>query len=523
MNLLNPLLRVASILILTALFFSQAQAQAVSPSSENSQRQAESHKEYPPDEVGLLKQKVEQLQAVVDKQQRALDEMDRRLKKLEEKSAPDKEPVAATLVKASSENPPMPAPMEKAPEATATAAQGTSEAQTPPRATAAQSNQSESRPVAGWSNTRPFLQSADGNFTMRVNAVGQFDFRGYQSGDVPPNTFLVRRVRAGVDGRIARYFDYRVNVDLADQRNTIVRDAFVTIHRIDQLQFRVGQFKEPFGQEEMQPFTGLEFIERSLVSNLSPARSPGAMVFGVFGNGEFEYYVGAFNGKGQQAVNNTDTPQGVLRLRSAPWRNGSNPLLKGLAFGGAVVRGLNDGGISVTGVTESRSFTFYTPDTVNGESLRVGSELTWQIGNAVLRAQYDQTNQQREELGANQTNLPGVVAKGFLTQFSYLLGGGRKLESGNVVPTHDLFSGDSGSQGFGAWELKGRFARLQISNGTAKSNHAETFYFGANWYLNRFVKYQLDFGVERFNDPLRSPKPGDRNFFVMQSRMQFAF
>jgi hypothetical protein len=33
----------------------------------------------------------------------------------------------------------------------------------------------------------------------------------------------------------------------------------------------------------------------------------------------------------------------------------------------------------------------------------------------------------------------------------------------------------------------------------------------------------LDFGFERFKDPLRSPKPGDNNFFVVLSRFQVAF
>ena len=72
-------------------------------------------------------------------------------------------------------------------------------------------------------------------------------------------------------------------------------------------------------------------------------------------------------------------------------------------------------------------------------------------------------------------------------------------------------------------ELKFRFADLQISDGTVKSNRAQTIYFGPNWYLNRYVKYLLDLGFERFNDPLRSPNPRDRNYFVVLSRVQVVF
>jgi phosphate-selective porin len=108
-------------------------------------------------------------------------------------------------------------------------------------------------------------------------------------------------------------------------------------------------------------------------------------------------------------------------------------------------------------------------------------------------------------------------------QFTYLLTGEEKPESGVLAPRHNLFSDSNGKQGFGAWELKFRYSNLQIADGTTKSNRAETFYFGPNWYMNRFVRYLLDVGIERFKDPLRTPRPGDRSFFVVLSRVQVAF
>jgi len=39
----------------------------------------------------------------------------------------------------------------------------------------------------------------------------------------------------------------------------------------------------------------------------------------------------------------------------------------------------------------------------------------------------------------------------------------------------------------------------------------------------KFVRYMLDLGFERFRDPVRSPNPGDKNFFVILSRVQVAF
>ncbi|HKP11211.1 MAG TPA: porin, partial [Blastocatellia bacterium] len=284
-----------------------------------------------------------------------------------------------------------------------------------------------------------------------------------------------------------------------------------------------GQFKEPFSQEELRSDIYQDFVERSLVNNLAPSRSPGLMASGLINKGVFEYQVGTFNGKGLLALNNNNTPESVVRLRFAPWKNHDGFWDKGFAVGGAYAQGRGFGGTSVRGLTESRSFTYFTPDTVNGKVTRANGELTWTLGPATIRAEYDQTNQARDNLGALGANLPGVVAKGYMAQATYLLTGEPKPDAGPVVPKHNLFGDEASKTGWGAWELKFRFSDLQISDGTAKSNRAQTIYFGPNWYLNRYVKYLLDLGFERFNDPLRSPNPRDRNYFVVLSRVQIAF
>jgi hypothetical protein len=68
-----------------------------------------------------------------------------------------------------------------------------------------------------------------------------------------------------------------------------------------------------------------------------------------------------------------------------------------------------------------------------------------------------------------------------------------------------------------------RYSNLQISDATAKSNRAETVFFGVNWYLNRYVRHLFDVGIERFGDTLRRPKPGANNFYVVLSRIQVSF
>jgi phosphate-selective porin OprO/OprP len=266
-----------------------------------------------------------------------------------------------------------------------------------------------------------------------------------------------------------------------------------------------------------------DFVERSMVNNLAPSRSPGVMAFGTIDQGTVEYQAGIFNGKGLLSPNNNSTPEAVLRLRFNPFKHSGGFWTRGLIFGGAVAQGRTRNSHGVSGTTESRSFVFFQPSMVNGKVTRANGELTWVLGPAALRAEYDQVNQEREGLGIGGTNLPGQVSRGFSTQLTYLLTGESKGDVSPVEVRRDLFSNDGGHFGLGAWELKARFTRLQISDGSSASNHAETIHFGANWYLNRFVRYLQDFGVERYNDPLRSPNRFDRNYFVVLSRIQVVF
>ena len=502
----------------------QANAQDVKPEpATGAHLQKEVKREVVAEDVEQLKSQVKQLQSLVEQQRRTLEEIQRRLEQSEEIA---RKPVTVSLSRAGetgAASSDLQAPGRLVDQTKDPAGQPSTQTSKNSPSTGQPASQENPLPIVGWGRDHAFIRSPDGAFETQIGGYGQLDFRGYQSGNHVPNSFFLRRARIALEGKLERYFDFRIEGDFADAI-TPLRDLYVNIHRIDEFQLRFGQFRVPISQEEMRSDNNQDFIERSLVNNLVPSRSPGVGALGSLNKGVFEYQVGAWNGKGLFAANSTGTPETALRLRFNPWKHGGNFWAKGFLFGGAFTQGRSGPGtLSVRGLTESRSSIFFVPDTTSGKYIRANGEFTWMLGPAAIRAEYDQTNQNRDNLGPNGTNLPGVVAKGYMAQMTYLLTREEKPEITTVAPKSNLFADSNGKQGLGAWELKIRYANLQIADATTKSNRAGTLYFGTNWYMNRYVRYMLDLGFERFKDPARSPQPGDKNFFVILSRVQVAF
>lgn len=371
-----------------------------------------------------------------------------------------------------------------------------------------------------WSSGRPTFRSADGDFELSFSGEVQLDFRAYgQESLAPPNTFLVRRLRLAMSGRMLSRYEYRIQADFAERGTGVLRDGWLRVHIRPGLSVQAGQFKEPFSQEELRSAMHIDFVERAMATRIAPSRSPGIQLVGEIADGKVVYHIGAFNGKGGLALNTTRTPEGVLRVRVSPWREKDAREGQGVSFGGAVALGRQRGGMSLIGQTESQSVTFFAARPVNGQLLRANGELTYLAGPFALRAEYNQMAQDRYQLGPNKTTLPAVVAKGYTMQATYLLTGEKKPENGPVIPRRSFLSSGKGERGWGAWEAKIRYSVLQLSDGMG-SARAETVTCGVNWYLTPFVKYMLDLAVERF--PARPLHHAERSISVL-TRLQFAF
>jgi phosphate-selective porin OprO/OprP len=136
----------------------------------------------------------------------------------------------------------------------------------------------------------------------------------------------LRRARVNLSGRFLEEFNVRAELELAGSlANTTgfraqLTDAYLNWNRFDSANVRVGQFKTPFGFEQLYPDPRLYTAERTLVSDrLTPGRQIGVQLGGELFDERFNYSAGLFNGSGtNQNFNDNDRFMTVGRLSVVP-------------------------------------------------------------------------------------------------------------------------------------------------------------------------------------------------------------
>ncbi|MGB2832647.1 MAG: porin [Methylotenera sp.] len=112
------------------------------------------------------------------------------------------------------------------------------------------------------------------------------------------DTFDIRRARLGFKVAFKDYYEGEVVADLG---NTTTLDVgYLNVAWWKPVQFRFGQFKMPMNLEELTSSNNIDFMERSFVNSLAPAKEIGVMVHGQPFTG-VTYALAASNGNAKNA------------------------------------------------------------------------------------------------------------------------------------------------------------------------------------------------------------------------------
>lgn len=381
---------------------------------------------------------------------------------------------------------------------------------------------------AGIEHGRPFFKSTDGNFQVELGGRVQSDFDAAEAdtktltGARLGSHFLVRRARLGVEGRFFRWINFKIEADFTDSQP--LQDAYLDLALLPALRLRGGQFTVPFSLEQLTSDLHVDFVERSLVNELAPSYDRGVMVHGSLRQGVASYFLGGFNGSGQNTADNNPDKDLAARLVLAPLKASNNFWLKGFQIAGDVTWGNQSASRSVQGRTGARTparFVYFAAQPTRGDRLRYGGDLAWLVGPAAVKFEYDIQTHERRGLGPRGSNLDKVMAKGWYASATYLLTGEEKRLAATVVPEHP-FAPMTGKWGPGAWELGIRYAALTFKSddpvnffdgnltripggGRSAENGAEALTAGVSWYPNERTRLMLNWTTNWYDNPLGTP------------------
>jgi phosphate-selective porin OprO/OprP len=380
----------------------------------------------------------------------------------------------------------------------------------------------------GFDRGRPYIRSADGNFGFSLGGRFQFDYDRAEdgartlTGSRLNNQFLVRRARFEVNGQAYKWIEAKIEADFTDSQP--LRDAYLELKFFPEFRLRGGQFKVPFSMEELTSDLYIDFVERSLLNQIAPSYDAGVMGYGSVMKGAVSYFLGGFNGTGQNTSDNNGDKDIAFRLVLAPWKSSDNFWLKGFQVGSNVTWG-NESNLSTPqGRTLARTpnrFTYFAAQPVQGDRLRYGVDLAWLIGPASVKFEYDVQTNQRRGLGPGRSDLPKVWDKGWYVSATYLVTGEDKLFNAPVHPTHP-FSPIAGQWGPGAWELAIRYSGQNFTSdgplnffngnlssipggGTSATNGVHNLTAGVNWYLNAQTRVMFNSETYWYDNTLGTP------------------
>ncbi len=150
-----------------------------------------------------------------------------------------------------------------------------------------------------------FSQKDSSSYIPKIGGVIRAKFE-YNS-STGKNRFEVRNARFQVYGNVTKVFNYKAEIDLSDEGQIKMLDAYVRFNPIKNLSFTLGQMKIPFSTDNLRSPGTLNFSNRSFIAKriCKDLRDIGFMATYAREDGPlpFAVNVGVFNGEG---INNPE-------------------------------------------------------------------------------------------------------------------------------------------------------------------------------------------------------------------------
>ena len=383
--------------------------------------------------------------------------------------------------------------------------------------------------TAGWQDGF-YIQSASGEYRVQigglVNVDGRFAFADVAG--LVNDTFLIRRVRLPVRGRLTRHFEFNLNPDFAGG-TLVVQDAYLDTVFAPAFRVRIGKAKVPVGMERLQPVQAIVFGERAHPTLLVPNRDVGIQVLGDFRGGVLSYQAGVVNGSPDGAsadTDNGDSKDVAARVVLRPMTRHADSALRGLSvsLGGSTGRQSGVAALPVlrTSLLQQIFFSYALANGVVADGVRN----RFAPGIAYYRkafggfAEYAHSEMPVRKGAA----VADIGTDAWAVSASWVVTGEAAGESG-VRPRANF---DFGGGHLGAFQVVARYHEVAVDRAAftlglaaaGASRQAASWTVGLNWYPAPFLKYVLDFERTVFDDHEAGGRPPE-NALLFRTQLYF--
>jgi phosphate-selective porin OprO and OprP len=382
--------------------------------------------------------------------------------------------------------------------------------------------------TSGYQDGGFFVQSADGEHRLAIGAVLQTDGRFSVDSPTPiTNTFVLRKARPILNGRLYRYFDFLFMTEFGNGSATVL-DAYFDIRFSPAFRLRTGKGKTPIGYEVLLGDPTLPFPERMLSSSLLPNRDVGVQAQGDLLGGKLTYSGGLFNGipDGTSSTADVDTNNAkdfAGRIVVTPFRSTRTPApaLSGLGFHVGASAGTQAGAVPSFRTSVGQTYFTYAPGTAAaGTRTRVTPAVFYFIKRVGAYAEYAMSTQRLSRVGITDE----VVNHAWGVTASYSLTGEPVTDRG-IRPRANF---DPAKGQWGALQVLTRFSQLTVDDvavargfAAAGSNRRASMFTAAlNWYPAPVMKWYATYERTTFGDDVTTARPTE-NVILFRGQLNF--
>lgn len=282
---------------------------------------------------------------------------------------------------------------------------------------------------------------------------------------------MVRRAGVGLKGKFGDHWALELGYDFAGEGAT--KDVALTYSGWEAADLHIGQFKVPFGMEELSSSNATVFVERAAVGDaFAVSRRIGVGLE----RARSHTYIAAM-GFGSNIDGDTHGRGVALRAAVSPIQTESQVLHLGLA----VATERPHGAMKVSARPESKASDIKFVNTGRLDSIaradRIGLEVAWQRGPLLLQSEWMQMRLPRD-LGMTTARLDG----GYVMASWILTGQSRGYRKG-------VFKGIDGP----AWELGLRYGWVDLDDADVLGGRQQTLGVGLNYYANSHLRIMANY------------------------------